>query len=144
MLSRLGAVAFVAALLITLSLPTVASARGKYHSRACANALCTKDRAQVRSCWSRDTRRATSRCFIARAARHFRQSRSQALHIAWRESRYNPRATNASSGAAGLYQFMSGTWQSTPYRRHSPYHPRWAALAAMWMWSRGGYYHWRL
>jgi hypothetical protein len=143
MLSRLGALVCAAALLILLSVPATASAR-RYHSRACANTLCTKDRDHVRSCRSRDGRRAESRCFIRRAARHFRQSKRLALQIAHRESRFNPRVTNSSSGAAGLYQFMPRTWQSTPYRRHSPYHPRWAALAAMWMWSRGGYYHWRL
>jgi hypothetical protein len=50
--------------------------------------------------------------------------------------------TNSSSGAAGLYQFMPGTWAHTPYRRHSPYSPKWASLAAMWMWKRGGQHHW--
>jgi hypothetical protein len=71
------------------------------------------------------------------------QSKSRAYHIAWRESRYNWRVTNRSSGAAGLYQFMSRTWLTTPYRKHSRYHPRWAALAAMWMWAHGGYHHWQ-
>ena len=84
-----------------------------------------------------------ARCFIARAADHFHQSRSQAYYIAHRESRYNWRVTNRSSGAAGLYQFMPRTWRSTPYRHHSPYHPRWASLAAMWMWAHGGYSHWQ-
>jgi soluble lytic murein transglycosylase-like protein len=138
-----AALCAAALLLITLSVPTAASARS-YHSRACANRLCTKDSPKVRSCRSRHGRPAVSRCFITRAARHFRQPRSLALYIAHRESRFNPRVTNASSGAAGLYQFMPRTWQSTPYRHHSPYQPRWAALAAMWMWARGGYYHWRV
>jgi len=34
----------------------------------------------------------------------------QLLRIAWCESRYNPAAYNASSGASGLFQFISGTW----------------------------------
>jgi surface rod structure-forming protein G/transglycosylase-like protein with SLT domain len=34
----------------------------------------------------------------------------QLLRIAWCESRYNPAAYNASSGASGLFQFIPGTW----------------------------------
>jgi hypothetical protein len=37
---------------------------------------------------------------------------------------------------------MPRTWASTPYRKQSPYNPRWASLAAMWMWKHGGYHHW--
>jgi len=44
--------------------------------------------------------------------------------------------------AAGLYQFARVTWAHSPYRHHSPYNPRWAALAAMWYWAHGGYHHW--
>ena len=109
----------------------------------CANRLCTKYKANTPDCWQQHGRQKIARCFIARAAKHFRQSESRAFYVAWRESRYNWHVTNRSSGAAGLYQFMPGTWHSTPYRHHSPYHPRWAALAAMWMWAHGGYSHWR-
>ena len=76
------------------------------------------------SCWSKGARAKISRCFIYRASRHYRQSTSHALHIAHRESRFNWRVTNSSSGAAGLYQFMPRTWQSTPYRNHSPVPPQ--------------------
>ena len=34
----------------------------------------------------------------------------QLMRIAWCESRYNPAAYNASSGASGLFQFIYGTW----------------------------------
>src|SRR4051812_26704762 len=108
----------------------------------CANRLCTKYERNTTSCWTLHSRAKVSRCFIRRAARHFHQPLSQAYYIAHRESRYNYKVTNSSSGAAGLYQFMPTTWQSTPYRKHSPYEPRWAALAAMWMWKHGGQYHW--
>ncbi len=37
-----------------------------------------------------------------------------ALRIAKCESGYNPRAVNASSGAAGLFQFLPSTWRSMP------------------------------
>ena len=112
----------------------------------CADKLCRHYKDGVKSCWKRGggARVRVSRCFIKRAARHYRQPTSLALAIAQRESRYDFRVTNASSGAAGLYQFMPTTWRSTPYRAHSPYEPRWAALAAMWMWAHGGYSHWSL
>jgi len=135
--------AFAAALMLMLTGMTAAPAAAKSHGSPCANRLCTKDKAHTPSCWDYRGRAKIARCFIARAARHYGQSKSQAYHIAWRESRYNWRVTNRSSGAAGLYQFMPRTWRHTPYRKHSPYHPRWASLAAMWMWAHGGYSHWQ-
>jgi hypothetical protein len=132
------------ALTLVLALPgSTATAATKHSGGPCANRLCTKYQANTPSCWNQHGRSQIARCFIARAASHFRQSKSQAYSIAWRESRYNWRVTNSSSGAAGLYQFMPRTWNSTPYHKHSPYHPRWAALAAMWMWAHGGYSHWQ-
>jgi hypothetical protein len=129
------------ALMLTIT-TTNAAAAGKPHRGPCANRLCTKDIPKTKSCWSLHSRTKVARCFIKRAALHYKQPVSQAYYIAHRESRYNWRVTNSSSGAAGLYQFMPRTWQSTPYRKHSPYQPRWAALAAMWMWKHGGYSHW--
>jgi hypothetical protein len=142
--TRLAALAAALMLMVlgTTAIATTAAA-GKPRGGPCANHLCTKYKPHTASCWDKRARRKVARCFIARAASHFRQSKGQAFHIAWRESRYNWRVTNRSSGAAGLYQFMPRTWHSTPYRKHSPYHPRWAALAAMWMWAHGGYHHWQ-
>ena len=134
MRSILSALA-VAALLI-LAVPAAADAN------VCANRLGTKYDKGTESYWNRSGRAAISRCFIYRAARHYRESTSLALTIAKRESRLNYRVTNRSSGAAGLFQFMPGTWRATPYRRFSPYNPKWSALAAMWMWKRGLYSHW--
>lgn len=141
MRSILSALA-VAALLV-LAAPTAAHAAKRSTSNGpCADRLCTKYERSTPSCWKRGTRLRISRCFIYRAAHHYGESTRLALRIAYRESRLDWRVTNSSSGAAGLYQFMPGTWRSTPYRRKSPYHPKWAALAAMWMWKRGGYGHW--
>ena len=122
-----------------LSTETAEAAKAR---STCANRLCTKNREWAKSCYRHDTRRRTARCFIARAARHYGQSREKAFAVAYRESRYNWRVTNRSSGAAGLFQFMPRTWQYTPYRRYSVYNPRWAALAAMWMWKKGYQSHW--
>ena len=128
------------ALMVTLA-PAAGAAKRDYSS-TCANRLCTKDKPGVKSCKRFDRRKRVARCFIRRAARHFRQPKRQAYYIAWRESRYNWRVTNPSSGTAGLYQFARQTWESTPYHRRSPYSPRYASLAAMWMWKHGGYSHW--
>ena len=133
----------VLALFLIPSLTATATAAETSRARsACANKLCTKDRASAPSCWRFKQRDRVSRCFIRRAAEHYRQPVSQAYYVAHRESRYNWRVTNRSSGAAGLFQFMPRTWQYTPYRKKSAYHPRWAALAAMWMWSKGYQSHW--
>ena len=111
---------------------------------ACANRLCWKNNPGTESCFKRKGQPAVAKCFIRRAAAHFGESKDLAYSIAYRESRYQWGITNSSSGAAGLYQFMPGTWASTPYRRKSPYSPKWASLGAMWMWAHGGYSHWSL
>ena len=131
----------LAALLVVAAPAATSSAKDP-----CANRLCTKYKKGTPSCWRFEKRRTVSRCFISRAARHFGQSRRQATAIAFRESRLNYKVTNPSSGTAGLFQFAGRTWRSTPYGRRSksPYHPKWAALGAMWMWSKGGYSQWAL
>jgi hypothetical protein len=133
--------ALLAALVLALAAPAAAHARA--HDQ-CANRLCTQYKPGTPSCHEHQGRHAIARCFIARAATHFDQPKSLAFAIAWRESRFNWRATNPSSGTAGLFQFAGRTWHSTPYGTHSPYQPRWAALAAMWMWKHGGYSHWSI
>jgi soluble lytic murein transglycosylase-like protein len=128
-----------------LALPTLPKANADFGPQAaCSGRLCFKNEPGTKSCWRKDRRAGVSKCFIKRAAAHFRQSKQQAYAIAYRESRFNYRVTNSSSGAAGLYQFMPQTWQSTPYHKKSPYSPKYASLAAMWMWSNGGYSHWSL
>src|SRR4051812_28299460 len=137
---RAALTTFACALALLVALPMTAQASTK--GNPCTNRLCTKTKPNTPSCWRYDARKKVARCFISRAARHFHQSQSQAYYIAWRESRYNWKVTNPSSGTAGLYQFAHQTWESTPYRHHSPYSPRYASLAAMWMWAHGGYSHW--
>jgi len=53
-------------------------------------------------------------------------------------------ATNRQSGAAGLFQFLPGTWRSTPEGKAglSPYDPVAARSAARWMLSQGRAREW--
>jgi soluble lytic murein transglycosylase-like protein len=67
------------------------------------------------------------------------------MRVAYCESRYNPGAYNA-SGAAGLFQFMPGTWAVNSVRAGfagaSVYDPVAAANVAAWMFARGQAYQW--
>ena len=53
---------------------------------------------------------------IRAAAARWGADPSQLLRVAWCESRYNPLAYNASSGASGLFQFMPRTWAANSVR----------------------------
>jgi uncharacterized protein YraI len=53
------------------------------------------------------------------------------------ESGLDPGAYNASSAASGLFQFLPGTWATTPYAASSIFDPTANANAAAWMWSVG-------
>jgi hypothetical protein len=61
----------------------------------------------------------------------------------WRKAKcetggtFDPKAENPSSSASGLFQFLDGTWRSTPYRVFSPTSPYASALAAGWMHDNG-------
>jgi hypothetical protein len=65
-----------------------------------------------------------------------------ALRVAKCESGYNPNAVNASSGAAGLFQFMRSTWAGTPYAGSSIFDPVANARAAAWLYVHGGPGNW--
>jgi hypothetical protein len=64
--------------------------------------------------------------------------------LSWHESRDNPAAYNARSGAAGLFQFLYGTWLSTPAGKAglSRYDPIAAREAARWMIGQGRLREW--
>jgi uncharacterized protein YabE (DUF348 family) len=71
---------------------------------------------------------------------------AQLLRVAYCESRYNPGAYNASSGASGLFQFMPATWAANSVRAGfagtSPFDPVAAANVAAYMFARGQAYQW--
>jgi soluble lytic murein transglycosylase-like protein len=64
------------------------------------------------------------------------------IRVAACESVWDPNAVNSSSGASGLFQFMPGTWLSTPYADQSIFDPVANARAAAWMWSVGRRNEW--
>ncbi len=74
---------------------------------------------------------------ITEAANKYGQNPQAMIAVARCESGLNPNAYNARSGASGLFQFLPGTWRTTPFASHSIF-DAWAnANAAAWMWSVG-------
>jgi uncharacterized protein YraI len=74
---------------------------------------------------------------IYAAAAAYGQDGNALLAVAQCESGLNPGAYNASSAASGLFQFLPGTWATTPYAASSIFDPYANANAAAWMWSVG-------
>jgi uncharacterized protein YraI len=74
---------------------------------------------------------------ITEAANRYGQSPSAMLAVARCESNLNPNSVNKHSGASGLFQFLPGTWRTTPYASYSIFDPWANANAAGWMWSVG-------
>ncbi|MDP9365043.1 MAG: SH3 domain-containing protein [Chloroflexota bacterium] len=92
-----------------------------------------------------DSRRVYSRSeiidVIYAAADRYGQPRADMLRVAECESNLDPYAVNA-SGSYGLFQFISSTWESTPYANRNIFDPRANANAAAWMWSQGRRAEW--
>jgi hypothetical protein len=55
---------------------------------------------------------------------------------------FSPLAYNASSGAAGLLQFLASTWERTPFARFSRFDPVANALAAADIVAEEGWMQW--
>jgi hypothetical protein len=64
-----------------------------------------------------------------------------ALRVAHCESRYNPLAVNASSGASGLFQFMPSTWRAY-FAGWNIWDPYAQARAALVFYNRGATNAW--
>ena len=89
----------------------------------------TAERCGYDSSWITDT--------IIAAAATYGQSACAMLNVAWCESRFNPNAYNGQYGATGLFQFLYGTWLSTPFAGYSRTNAWASANAAGWMWAHG-------
>ena len=74
---------------------------------------------------------------IYAAAATYGQSGDDMLRVAQCESGLDPNNYTPPYGAAGLFQFLPGTWASTPYAGYSVYDPWANANAAAWMWAVG-------
>ena len=59
--------------------------------------------------------------------------------VAWTD---DPNAVNPYSQASGLFQFIPGTWATTPYANDNIFDPVANANAAGWMWSVGRRNEW--
>jgi uncharacterized protein YraI len=79
---------------------------------------------------------------IYAAADAYGQPRADMLRVARCESVLDPAAVNPYSGASGLFQFMPGTWRSTPFANEDIFDPVANANAAAWMWSVGRRNEW--
>lgn len=127
--------ALLAALVAAFVVPGTANARPGCHSRACSERVARKHCSNRHPHWC-----------VERAILTYRLDGWQASwmrRIPGCESGWDPHAVNGGgSGSLGLYQFMPGTWASTPYGRHSPFSAKWASLAAAWMVRAGRSREW--
>jgi uncharacterized protein YraI len=81
------------------------------------------------------------RGFIADAARRFGQDPDEMIRVADCESDLDPQAVNP-AGSYGLFQFVRGTWESTPYADNDIFEAWANANAAAWMWANGRRHEW--
>lgn len=79
---------------------------------------------------------------IYAAADAYGQPREDMLRVARCESVLDPNAVNPYSNASGLFQFLPGTWATTPYADQDIFDPVANANAAAWMWSVGRRNEW--
>lgn len=74
---------------------------------------------------------------IYSAADYYGQSREAMLRVAKCESNLDPYNVTPPYSASGLFQFLPGTWRTTPYADKDIFDPWASAYAAAWMWSVG-------
>lgn len=79
---------------------------------------------------------------IYAAADKYGQPRADMLRVAQCESVLDPNVINPYSGASGLFQFMPGTWATTPFANQNIFDPVANAEAAGWMWQNGRRNEW--
>ncbi|HEV2527218.1 MAG TPA: SH3 domain-containing protein [Thermomicrobiales bacterium] len=79
---------------------------------------------------------------IYAAADAYGQPREDMLRVARCESVLDPNAVNQAGGSYGLFQFLPGTWATTPFAQYDIFDPVANANAAAWMWSVGRRNEW--
>jgi hypothetical protein len=94
--------------------------------------------------WRKDTRHVKG--LIRCAAHHFGVNVDKAVSIAFRESRFHPRAYNNWSCAKGIYQHLCRYWPTRAreygFRRWSAYNARANIFVTMRMVKRYGWQPW--
>jgi len=75
--------------------------------------------------------------FIYEAAAYHGQNGDAMLRVARCESNLDPYNVTPPYEASGLFQFLPGTWATTPYAEENIFDPEINAYAAAWMWSVG-------
>jgi hypothetical protein len=82
------------------------------------------------------------------AAQHYEVSKRKALYIAWRESRYQASAYNASGRAAGIYQHLLKYWpgraETYGFPDRSAFNGRANIMVTMRMVRRVGWWPWAM
>lgn len=79
---------------------------------------------------------------IYAAADRYGQPRADMLRVAQCESGLDPNNYTPPYGASGLFQFLPGTWATTPYANDDIFDAYASANAAGWMWSVGRRNEW--
>lgn len=80
------------------------------------------------------------------AAGQYGVSRKKAIYVAWRESRFQPRAYNAVGGAAGVFQHLVKYWperaETFGFEDRSVFNARANIFVSMRMVRRYGWWPW--
>src|SRR5262249_35923276 len=79
---------------------------------------------------------------IYAAAARYGQNGDGMLRVAQCESGLDPSNVTPPYSASGLFQFLPGTWATTPYADQDIFDPVANANAAAWMWSVGRRNEW--
>jgi len=79
---------------------------------------------------------------IYEAAAYYGQNGDDMLRVARCESNLDPNNVTPPYQASGLFQFLPGTWATTPYASQNIFDPEANAYAAAWMWSVGRRNEW--
>jgi uncharacterized protein YraI len=79
---------------------------------------------------------------IYAAAANYGQNGDDMLRVAQCESGLDPSNVTPPYSASGLFQFLPGTWASTPFANEDIFDPVANANAAAWMWSVGRRNEW--
>lgn len=139
------AMTIMAMLLPTIQPPeaqvtVVRHAKQECQTKKCEHRVARKQFNRHQTVLRRQCGRGVIQSCIYRAANLYRVSGSVLMRRAWCESRLSPGATNGRY--MGLFQFGWTAWSITPYAGHSPYHPKWASLAAAWAEAHGYAHLW--